>query len=140
MSDCGHNHDHDHSRTIDWLDQIGIWASFVCLIHCALTPIVLAVMPMLIWGGDRMHVILAAILPLIALAAFIPGYLQHRQWTVLALAVAGLSLIVLALGAPKPYAEIALTMSGSLLLIRAHWRNRQLKYTHDKCQKTRACD
>ena len=125
-----------HTHGVDILDQAGIWCSFICLIHCALTPLVLLSLPTLFLQEDRTHLLLATLLPVLALAAFIPGYRQHRNSSVLATGSAGVLLIWLALLAPKPYAEMALTMSGSLLLIRAHWLNRKLKCTHDRCQKT----
>jgi hypothetical protein len=45
---------HSHTETparslrwVPWVDALGIWLSAICIVHCALTPLVLLVLPLL---------------------------------------------------------------------------------------------
>lgn len=140
MANCGHDHSHDFKldKKLEWIDQIGIWLSLVCLVHCALTPALLLLLPALYWGGDYTHMALAVLLPILALLAFIPGFRMHKDWVILVMGLVGLALIVSALWAKSAGLEIGLTVNGSLLLIGAHWRNRILKNRLGKSPRIQA--
>jgi len=133
-------------------DRIGFIASFLCAIHCALLPVVLALLPTLglELGGwldfDQAFVVFATVLSLITLSL---GWKRHhllRPWYALAP-----GLILLWLGAFGPlhahpdhdhaheHAEVivhAVIMTvGGLLLAGAHFWNMRLVHTHGcRCQ------
>ena len=78
------------------LDRIGVALSLLCATHCVLTPVLLLVAPTLggWWGHPLADTLTAtAILP-IALVALGRGVSIHRRWSVLALGLVGLSLVV----------------------------------------------
>lgn len=120
---------HHHSGTSHLADKIGIGLSGLCLLHCLLTPILILLIPSMSVGGhDMVHVALFAVLPFVALAAFVPGFKRHHDKRVFYWALPGIALI--AIGAVvldgQMLAETGSTILGSLLLIRAHLLNREL--------------
>jgi len=77
-------------------DWVGIVASVGCAIHCAAMPFVLAFLPALglsFLADEAFHQWMALICFVVALAAFIPGYRQHRRWLPGGIAVLGLVTI-----------------------------------------------
>ena len=119
----------DKSRGWQSADRIGATASFLCAIHCALLPFVLAALPLvgLEFLGDhrfeRGFVMFACALALIAL---IRGFRCHQQPLPLLLAVPALVLLVLGVTWADGNATIvhsALVTSGGLLLASAHFVN-----------------
>lgn len=134
-----------------WRDRLGICLSVLCLAHCLGTPLILALVPVSIWGTIShfllpsessqsglhwgLHSLFLILVPTLALVSFVPGYRRHRSFSVVVWAVGGtLGLILgvldeqiwhffeLHVGAPTP----VLTVIGALALIRAHWLNRKL--------------
>jgi hypothetical protein len=99
-------------------------------------PILLILLPGLFVGGDHVHVVMALLLPILSLAAFIPGYRHHGQVSMATIGSVGLVFILVALWSRPWWIESTLTMTGSVILILAHRRNRQLMSTPCKCPKT----
>lgn len=82
-----------------WRDWIGIVASIGCAIHCAAMPFVIAFLPALglsFLADEAFHRWMALACFIIALAAFVPGFRQHRRLMPGVIGVAGLSLITYA--------------------------------------------
>lgn len=81
--------------------------------------------------GESVHQVLAAILPVIAIFAFVPGFRRHRAKAVLILGALGLLSILFC--AFQPFGpigegfETGLTLLGSSFLSVAHLRNRKLR-------------
>lgn len=113
------------SPAVDWLGQA---LSVVCLVHCAATPLVLALLPAATGVVAGWHPVLWGLVVVAAAVAFVPGYRHHRRRDVLLWAALGISL--LALGAfwesALAWAEVVLSMAGASAMLYAHWRNRQL--------------
>lgn len=110
-------------------DRIGATASFLCAIHCALLPFVLALLPLvgLEFLADhrfeRGFVMFACALALVAL---LRGFRRHEQPLPLLLAVPGLALLLLGVTYAEGYATVlhsVLVTSGGLLLASAHFVN-----------------
>lgn len=108
-------------------DQIGIWASGFCMVHCLLTPIVLslsAVSAHFLPSEERTHRVLAVSIAFVGALAFVKGYRTHRRkWVPLLMAI-GLAFI---LGGawygdhlPSHATEVAITLIGSGFMITAH--------------------
>ena len=110
-------------------DRVGATASFLCAIHCALLPFVLAALPLLgleflaDHRFERGFVMFACALALIAL---IRGFRRHQHPLPLMLAIPGLTLMLLGVtwgDSLSPILHSALVTSGGLLLASAHFVN-----------------
>ncbi|TAL91722.1 MAG: MerC domain-containing protein [Rhodanobacter sp.] len=130
----------DKSRRWHVADRIGATASFLCAIHCALLPFVLAALPLvgLEFLADhrfeRDFVMFASVLAVIAL---IRGFRRHQQPLPLLLAVPGLALLLLGVTFAENYSIVlhsVLVTCGGLLLASAHFvnlhRDRQAGASH----------
>ena len=111
-------------------DQIGVWASSLCVVHCLLTPVLLsisAVSAHFLPSEERTHRTLAVVIAAIGATALFRGYRKHRSSRVLLLMVTGLVFIFG--GAwwgdhlPSHTAEVLVTLIGSGLMISAHRMN-----------------
>lgn len=118
------------SKTRWWrtADRIGAAASFLCALHCAALPFVLALLPLIgleflaDHRFERGFVIFACVLALISLFS---GYRRHRRVLPLRLAFPGLALLLIGvtLGERSIYLHSALVTCGGLLVASAHFIN-----------------
>jgi len=119
------------------LDRVGATGSLLCAIHCALLPMVLAMLPSLgiaAWLGEdfeRGFVLFATLLGLFTLAW---GYRRHRAVRALGLLLPGLGILWLSvLYAPLHHALVAhaatMTVGGTLVGL-AHLANLRLNHRH----------
>lgn len=120
--------------TLKRADRIGFATSFLCALHCALLPVLLAVLPAfgLKVGGwidiDQGFVVFATLLGATTLTL---GWRRHRGFRAWALLVPGLALVWL--GAFSPLHDhgvlhAVVMTAGGLLLAGAHLLN--LRLTH----------
>ena len=119
-------------------DQIGIWASGFCVVHCLLTPIVLslsAVSAHFLPSEERTHRVLAVSIAFVGTLALVKGYRNHRRKCVPLLMAIG--LVFISGGAwygdhlPSHAAEVAITLIGSGFMIAAH------RINHTFCRECR---
>jgi hypothetical protein len=112
------------------VDQIGIWTSMLCVIHCLLTPVLLslsAVSAHFLPSEERTHRTLAVAIAALGAIALVKGYRRHRSSRVLVLMAIG--LIFIFGGAywgnhlPSHIAEVLITLVGSGFMIAAHRTN-----------------
>lgn len=127
--------DPEQSNTAHWwhfADRVGATASFLCAIHCALLPFVLALLPLLglsflaDHAFERGFVFFACLL---ALTSLINGYRRHHRPFSLWLALPGLSLLILGVTFAEHYSIVlhsVLVTCGGLLLASAHFVNLRL--------------
>jgi ABC-type Fe3+ transport system permease subunit len=115
-------------------DKIGFAASFVCAVHCALLPLVMAFVPAVVLnaGGwldwDQAFVVFATLLGATTLSL---GYRRHRAYHAWALLLPGLALVWAASFTAlhdHTAAHLALMVVGGSLLAAAHLVN--LRLTH----------
>ncbi|WP_108471425.1 MerC domain-containing protein [Rhodanobacter thiooxydans] len=118
-------------------DRVGAMASFLCAIHCALLPFVLALLPLLgleflaDHRFERVFVLAACVL---ASFVLIRGYRRHQRLLPLRLAVPGLLLLLLGIiyiDGPAPILHSVLVTCGGLLLAGAHFANLRLDSRRD---------
>jgi hypothetical protein len=128
-----HSHSHAGSVAIMSLDNLGMAASSVCLVHCLLMPFVITLLPILGWeclASKSAHHWLACFVFAFALFAIVPGYMTHRRFSILISMVGGLSLVLIATffcGVYLPESlELPLISVGNLILVATHWQNRKL--------------
>jgi hypothetical protein len=111
-------------------DQIGIWTSALCVIHCLLTPVLLSISAVSVHflpSEERTHRTLAVAIAALGAIALLKGYRKHRSSRILSLMVVGLTFIFG--GAwwgdhlPSHAAEIFVNVIGSGFMISAHRMN-----------------
>jgi hypothetical protein len=113
------------------LDQLAVGLSGLCLTHCLLLPVVIALMPFLgQLDDDHLHVqMLVVVLP-VSLIALTLGFRRHRNAHLFALGVAGLALLVfggtIAHNLYGVIADRVFTIAGSITLAVTHYRNSRL--------------
>lgn len=112
------------------VDQIGIWTSTLCVIHCLLTPIILSISTVsahFLPSEEGTHRSLAVIIATIGALALVRGYRSHRSLRVLLVMITGLACIFA--GAywgdrlPSHRIEVLVTLIGSGFMITAHRMN-----------------
>ena len=124
-------------RPVPMLDRVGATGSLLCAVHCALLPMLLALLPtfgIAAWLGDdfeRGFVLFASALGLFTL---LWGYRRHRAVRALGLLVPGLSALWLGVlyaplhEAAVPHA-VVMTLGGTLVGL-AHLANLRLSHGH----------
>lgn len=87
---------HSHSALAQTADRVGATASFLCALHCAALPFVLALLPAIGLGFLADHTFehwFIAFATTLALTMLIRGYGRHREWFALAVLLPGLVLL-----------------------------------------------
>ncbi|MFP7722682.1 MerC domain-containing protein [Lysobacter sp. A3-1-A15] len=120
--------------SLETADRVGFAASFLCAIHCALLPLVLALAPAfgLKLGGwvdfDQAFVVFATVLGATTLTL---GYRRHRGFHAWALLLPGLALVWAASFTPlhnHSTTHMVMMVGGGVMLALAHLLN--LRLTH----------
>lgn len=134
---CAAQHAPQGKPRLHGLDRLGATGSLLCAIHCALLPLLIALLPSLglaIWlgeGFERGFVLFATLLGLFTL---IWGYRRHRVVRALGLLVPGLAVLWLAVLYPPVHQAViahAVTMTfGGTLVGMAHLVNLRLNHSH----------
>lgn len=113
-------------------DGFAVCASFTCMAHCLLLPLLLAALPALadrLDPGESFHIVVLLLAVPTSAFALIGGWRRHRASVPLAVGSAGLALMAAGIAfSSREAIETALTVAGSLLLAGAHvanWRNRR---------------
>lgn len=120
-------------------DRIGATASFLCAIHCALLPFVLALLPFIgleFLASQRFERCFVLFACTLALLAMVRGYRRHQIALPLLLATPGLALLLLGVTYAEHYSIIlhsVLVTCGGLLVASAHFVNLRSdrRYGHD---------
>jgi uncharacterized membrane protein len=123
------------------LDTFGITASSACIVHCALTPLLLAIAPGIahyVPGDEAVHRILAVLVLSVGGLALARGYRVHRKLRVLLGFAAGVTLVVIGAIAGEllhsHLAEICVTFAGSASMVASHWKNRAFCNACGNCE------
>ncbi|NOX43075.1 MAG: MerC domain-containing protein [Gammaproteobacteria bacterium] len=124
-------------------DHAGIGASFLCVLHCLLTPFLIMALPALAATEHQTHSVFVIIILLFGMLAFIPGYIKHHNKSVPLVGIMGVSMITLAAVLPEvenaEMIETGLVLVGGIALISAHLRNAYWCRFCSKCSDT-CCD
>lgn len=125
------------TRATPLLDRLGAGGSLLCAIHCALLPLLIALLPSLgvaVWLGNRFERGFVVFATLLGLFTIVWGYRRHRAVRALWLLLPGLSALWLGVGyeplhhALVPHA-VAMTFGGTLVGL-AHLANLRLNHGH----------
>lgn len=108
-------------------DGAGMTASFLCVVHCVVSPFLAMVLPVVAAAEGTTHGVLALAVLSFALLAFVPGFKKHGRTGVLALGTVGTVLIWSSLLLPDSSSnetlETILTVSGGVIMVVAHLWN-----------------
>jgi hypothetical protein len=118
----------------DLADRVGVSAAWLCALHCALLPLVLAFAPALaVWGltgWETGFVVFAGALGVTSLAF---GFRRHRTFRAFWFLLPGLALLALASLTPLHdlvWTHAAMMTAGGLLVGLAHLVNLRLVHGH----------
>ncbi|WP_158942381.1 MerC domain-containing protein [Granulicella sp. S190] len=121
-------------------DALGVWASVLCVVHCAVTPVLVSmsvVFARFLPGEERTHRTLAVGVAALGAIALVRGFQTHGRRLILGLMGLGLGCIFagafFSARLPSHGYEVAVTMTGSVLMICAHRMN------HTFCRDCRRC-
>ena len=108
-------------------DLAGIVCSALCLTHCLLLPVLIGagITSLSLLADESVHLMLLAPVVIFAALSFPAAYRQHGALQPGLLAITGLFSLGAALIFHGPL-EAILTATGAVLLIAAHYWNRQL--------------
>jgi hypothetical protein len=121
-----------------YLDRIAITLSTICIVHCLVMPVVIAMLPIaaISFGSDgHFHALMLWLVVPTSAVGFALGYRVHGRAPIVAsgaLAVAVLALVALwGHEAWDATTEVAVNVAASVLLAAAHWRNfREVRRLH----------
>jgi len=120
------------------LDRFGMAASFVCAVHCVLTPILFTLVPLFgltFLRDKRFDWTFIASSIVIGITSLVPSYLKkHRMLLPIILFGFGVILLIAARQFGSLRAELPVVLGGALLVVTAHRINRRLCRSCEKCQ------
>lgn len=112
------------------LDKIGIGASLLCAVHCALLPVVFTTLPLLgveLLENERLELGFILFSLVVGSVALYNGYTKHHGRKLpLTLFIIGISLLFFANFFLEGGMEISIKMTGAAAIISAHiinWRS-----------------
>ena len=119
------------------LDRFGATGSFICAVHCALTPVLLAAIPSLglsIWMGRGFELGFVIFVSVVGLFSLLWGYRRHRAFRALGLLLVGLAILWAGILYPPLHDSVlphAITMTlGGAMVAFAHLNNLRLNHWH----------
>lgn len=117
------------------VDRFGAGASFVCALHCALLPLVIAVLPALglsFLADHRFEHAFIAFASTMALSALIVGFRRHQQFRAFWFLVPGIALLCagIVVELDQTVVHALLVASGGSLIALAHLTNLRLSHKH----------
>ena len=119
------------------LDRLGATGSLLCAVHCALLPVVIALLPSVGLAGllgDRLEFAFVLFASAVGLYSLLTGYRRHRLWQALALMAPGLAILWIGVLVPAihhsqwPHA-VVMTIGGTLVGL-AHLANLRMNAGH----------
>jgi hypothetical protein len=120
-----------------FLDRIGATGSLLCAVHCALLPLLIALLPSLgvaVWLKDGFEIWFVLFATLLGVSSMVIGYRRHRAVRAFRLLFLGLIGLWLGVLYPPLHASVlphALIMAGGGTLVAlAHLANLRLDHLH----------
>lgn len=117
-------------------DRFGATASFLCAVHCALLPLVIAALPMLGLGflaDHRFERVFVAFAGVLALSTLIIGFRRHQRFRAFWFLVPGIVLLVAGIVVDVDHAAVGhavMVSIGGTLVALAHLVNLRLAHAH----------
>ena len=117
-------------------DRFGATASFLCAVHCALLPIIIAALPALglsFLANHRFERGFIAFASVLAMTTFIVGYRRHRRFHAFWFLVPGLLFLTAGVVVDfdnNAFAHAVLVSIGGTLVAVSHLTNLRLAHGH----------
>lgn len=119
------------------LDRLGATGSLLCAVHCALLPVLIALLPSLgiaTWMSDSVEEGFVVFATLLGLFTLVQGYRRHRAVRALGMLVPGLAALWLGIGYEPLHHDailhaVTMTFGGTLVGL-AHLANLRLTHGH----------
>ena len=119
------------------LDRLGATGSLLCAVHCALLPVLIALLPSLgiaTWMSDSVEEGFVVFATLLGLFTLVQGYRRHRAVRALGMLVPGLAALWLGIGYEPLHHDailhaVTMTFGGTLVGL-AHLANLRLTHRH----------
>jgi hypothetical protein len=114
------------------IDDLGVFASTLCAMHCAVMPLIIGALPLLgleVFAAKRTEWFFVVMSVVLGILSLVPSYLRrHRRSWPLILFIIGVGLILSARLSFEDTirAEIPLVVMGALLVAGSHFLNRRL--------------
>jgi len=125
------------ARLARFADRFGASASFLCAVHCALLPLVIAVLPALGLGflaDHRYERAFIAFASLLALSTLLAGRRRHQRWHAFGFLLPGIALLAAGISVDFDHSSMLHAMLvglGGTLVAAAHMTNLRLAHVHD---------
>lgn len=111
-------------------DKLGMFLSGLCAVQCAMLPIILSVSAVVPgWAHFGHGWIWMTVIGSIALWSFATGWQKHHDFKVIAYALIGYALLLVATALEDQVpilVESGLFVVGGVAMVMAHWRNYKL--------------
>jgi hypothetical protein len=126
-----------HSLVGRLADRFGATASFLCAVHCAALPLVLAALPALglsFLANHRFERGFIAFASVLATTTFIMGYRRHRRFHAFWFLVPGLAFLAAGIAVDLDHSSIVhavLVSIGGTLVAASHLTNLRLGHVHN---------
>lgn len=122
-------------RRLNAVDRVGATLSFICALHCALQPLLLAVLPLMGLGvllDERLETVFLGFSILLAGSSVISGWKHHGRPQALPLLAIAVALIVSSRIPAFEAQEMPLAVAGALSIMSSHLLNLWLhkRYHH----------
>ncbi len=118
------------------LDSVGSIVSFICAIHCFLTPLVVVFLPLAIAGSlghTTIHSWLVIVSLVLALFSVILGHRRHKKYNIFFLPVVAAVLFYFSSSHSHDWSHALCMGLAGLILVSTHVINRKL------CQDCKVC-
>lgn len=125
------------------LDKAGAAVSWICAVHCLLTPFLVAALPLVgmsFLAGEGVEYFLIGLSITIGIASLLPSYFRrHRKIKALLLFAAGILLVISAdlFFEENLTGKIAVVVIGAICISGAHFSNRRLCRACPACSDSR---
>ena len=117
-------------------DRVGATASFLCAVHCALLPFVIALLPLIGLGflaDHRFERIFVACAAALTSVTIVTAWRRHRKLHALFLLIPGIALLLAGIVIDIEHQEwlhTAMVVCGGVLVASAHVTNLVLSHRH----------
>lgn len=115
-------------------DRVGVSAAWLCAVHCATWPLLIALLPALgVWGWIGLEQSFVAFAALLGVTSLAVGYRRHRVFRAFWFLIPGLLLLIIA-SMTEVHENVVLhavmMTAGGLLVGIAHLVNLRLNHGH----------
>lgn len=123
-------------ETVRRVDQLGVYVSAACAVHCLSLPLFVAAIPAfgsILYVGEGLEVVLAIAAVLLAVGCLCWGFRIHRKKRLFLTFAAAAALIIWGQLFAEGWWEVGLVVTGATGLVGSHLLNRKLCHSCHDC-------